>query len=129
MPTVIGLSQMWAAASPQGNAPDDPAARFNAELLACVRAAWGEAFRTLLQAGAANLYDLVPPAAALAASAFDGLEFALAQKVRSSVSSFRNHMPCALRIRMLSVCLLRRRSARTWRQGRCGVCAAAVSSA
>jgi hypothetical protein len=46
-----------------------------------VRAAWGEAFRTLLDAGAANLYALVPPAAALLAAAPTGPDTLLAQQV------------------------------------------------
>jgi hypothetical protein len=66
---------------PQGTAPDDAAARFNLELLACVRAAWGEAFRTLLDAGTADLYALVPPAAALLAAAPTGPDTLLAQQV------------------------------------------------
>ncbi len=47
-----------------------------------MRAAWSEALKTLLDAGAANLYALLPPAAALAAADRTGIGFALAQKAR-----------------------------------------------
>ncbi len=47
-----------------------------------MRVAWSEALKTLLDAEAANLYALLPPAAALAAADRAGIGFALAQKAR-----------------------------------------------
>ncbi len=74
-------SSTSAAIYAKGTSPEDPAARFNLELLACVCGAWGEAFKTLLELGADNLYALIPPAAALATAEGSGAGFALAQKV------------------------------------------------
>ena len=79
---------------PQGTAPDDATARFNLELLACVRAAWGEAFRTLLDAGTANLYALVPPAAALLADAPNGPDALLAQQVGCTLHPLAHFSCC-----------------------------------
>lgn len=73
----------------QGISPDDPAARFNLELLACVRASWMEAFKALLESGAADLYSLVPPAAALAAASPGSPDTVLAEKARRRFPLFQ----------------------------------------
>ncbi len=62
-------------------AREDAGTQFNAELVACVRRAWLEAVRVLLQLDIRGVYDLLPPAADLQAAPFS-LGFLLAQKAR-----------------------------------------------
>jgi hypothetical protein len=147
MHLVTGHSLTYMFHDTQSTAPDDPAARFNLELLACVRAAWGEAFRTLLDVGAANLYALVPPTAAMLAAAPASPGCVLAQQV---VFTLQHHCKMHLLPSLHNICcsdgvllsrpssnilpgpcvrlgwLLACRCARTLRLGRCGACAAAA---
>ena len=60
----------------------DSGTQFNAELVACVRRAWLEAVRALLQLEVRGVYDLLPPAGDLQAAPHS-LGFLLAQKARN----------------------------------------------